>query len=287
MHSSFLSHANGRYFWFALGLITVSASAYILHDPKQPPNGGTWLGYTLGSLGLFMIVWLAYLGRRKRNFAKGWGTVRGWVSAHVYFGTALLIVATLHTGFQFDFNIHTLAFVLMCLVIFSGFFGVWAYRVYPPERNQLKKSQSINDLFLQLEEIDSQLTRLSSGSDNEVRGIVNSAIERTVIGGGYLDQLLGRDNSKLVLQGSVVDNTEQQRALDSLLEQMTRIQGLESTRLSEIVRIFGARKRILDTIREDIRMHGLIQVWLLVHIPLTFALFAAMIAHLFAVFVYW
>lgn len=287
MHTTFLSYAKGRYFWLSAGLLLICITAYQMHDPKPSPNGGTWLGYTLGTLAALMIVWLAYLGRRKRNFAKGWGTVQGWVSAHVYLGTSLIVIATLHAGFQAGWNVHTFAYVLMCLVIFSGFFGVWSYRNYPSERNALKKNQSLDEIFLQLEEIDAQMTRLGAEADNTVRGVVSSAIERTVIGGGYIDQLFGRDKSRVTIDGTVIPNTQQQKALDYLVERRTRAQGDESILLAELIRALGNRKRLLGTIREDIRMHAMIQVWLMFHIPLTFALFAALIAHIFAVFVYW
>src|SRR5688572_28529188 len=42
-------------------------------------------------------------------------------------GTALLIIATLHAGFQVGWNLHTLAYILMCVVIASGFFGLYSY----------------------------------------------------------------------------------------------------------------------------------------------------------------
>ena len=59
------------------------------------------------------------------------GSVQGWTSAHVYLGTALLIIATLHAGFQVGWNLHTLAYVLMIVVIASGFFGLYSYLNIP------------------------------------------------------------------------------------------------------------------------------------------------------------
>ncbi|MDA0271822.1 MAG: hypothetical protein O3C68_01020 [Proteobacteria bacterium] len=286
MHTSFLSHAKGRYFWLAVLLMVGSVVIYAIDDPTEPANGGTWLGYALGTIGALLIVWLAYLGRRKRNFANGWGTVKGWVSAHVYLGSALLVVATLHTGFQFDWNVHTFAFVLMCLVIFSGFFGIFAYRTYPSARNELKKSQTLDDIFLQVEELDSQLVRLIADASSDLKTVVNSAIERTVIGGGFRDQLFGRDHSSVVVGGKVVPNKGQDQALEFLVQNLSRAEGQENKSVGNIVRTFNSRKRLLGIIREDIRMHAMVQVWLLFHVPVTFALIAALIAHIFSVFVY-
>ncbi|MBO6555148.1 MAG: hypothetical protein JJ957_01510 [Pseudomonadales bacterium] len=287
MHTSFLTHAKGRYLWIAVLVAILSSLAFIFDEPTEPPNGGTPLGYTLGTIGAIMILWLAYLGRRKRNFVKGWGTTVGWVSAHVYLGCALLVIVTLHTGFQFGWNIHTLAYVLMVCVILSGIFGVVAYRTYPGARNELKKTKSLDDIFLQVEEVDAQLLRMASDAPEDIRNILNSAIERTVVGGGFLDQVRARDNSVVELNGRVESNKQQQRALDYLLGRARELQGDQLKLLHDIIRIFNTRKRLLSIIRDDIRMHAVTSVWLLFHIPITFALIASLIAHVFAVFVYW
>jgi len=287
MHTSFLSHASGRYLWVAVGFMLLCIVAYILDDSHQVPNGGTWLGYTLGTVGALLIVWLLYLGRRKRNFAAGWGTVRGWVSAHVYLGASLLVVATLHTGFQFGVNVHTLAYGLMCLVIFSGFFGIWAYRYYPEARNDLKRSQTLDDVFLQLEDVDMQLKREISAMAEDVRGVITSAIERTEVGGSLFVQLSGGDNSKVIIDGNVAKNTDQVQVIRWLVQRLTKAEGDESLRLASIVRDYGARQKILRTIRTDIRMSGIQEIWLYLHVPMSFGLLAALIAHIVSVFIYW
>ncbi|MDP4746133.1 MAG: hypothetical protein NWS22_15010 [Porticoccaceae bacterium] len=287
MHISFLNHANGRYFWVAIALVGASIVAYLLQEPHQTPNGGTWLGYTLGTMGALLILWLIYLGRRKRNFAAGWGTVRGWVSAHVYLGTSLLVVATLHTGFQFGINVHTLAYVLMCVVIVSGLYGVWAYRTYPEARNELKRSQTLDDIFLQLEDIDGQLKRDVSALAADIRGVVSSAIDRTEIGGGMYAQLAGVDSSKVMIDGNVYPNTDQVRVVAWLVQRLSLAEGSETGKLSAVVRSYGARQKLLQVIRSDIRFQALQEAWLYLHVPLSIALLAALLTHIVSVFIYW
>ena len=64
MHQSFLDHAGRRYLKVALALCAASIALYAWHDPRSPPNGGTWLGYTLGGIGAALILWMAALGIR-------------------------------------------------------------------------------------------------------------------------------------------------------------------------------------------------------------------------------
>src|SRR5690606_7369323 len=114
MHASFLTYANKRWLWVALILATGCLLAYGWHDPVgAPPNGGTALGYTLGTIGALLILWLLWFGVRKRRYRGAAGSLRGWLSAHIYLGSALLLVALLHSGFQVGWNVHTLALLLM------------------------------------------------------------------------------------------------------------------------------------------------------------------------------
>ena len=43
----------------------------------------------------------------------------------------------------------------------------------------------------------------------------------------------------------------------------------------------------LARLRKHLQIKALLQVWLYVHVPMTFALLAALSAHIFSVFFYW
>ena len=287
MHQSMLVFREFRYLRVALLLCVAVIAVYAWHDPLTGANGGSWYGYTLGTIGALLILWLAWFGIRKRRYGIGQMTLQEWLSAHVYLGVSLIIIATLHTGFQFGINIHTLAYALIVLVIVSGIFGVFTYRTYPSARNDLKKTRSLDELFLQVEELDAQLIRMVNTSAEDIRHIVTSAIARTMAGGSFFDQLLARDGSVVELGGVVQKNSSQEVALDYLLGRSRELKGEELNALNDIIRTFNSRRGLLEAIRDDIRMAAIIQVWLYVHVPATFALISALLAHVYAVFIYW
>ena len=57
-HESFLAHKGMRWLKVALGLSLIAILGYAFADVEPRPNGGTWSGYTLGTIGALMIVWL-------------------------------------------------------------------------------------------------------------------------------------------------------------------------------------------------------------------------------------
>ena len=60
MHASFLTHGNFRHLKLALGVVALAMLAYAWHEPIGRPNGGTWLGYTLGVMGAALILLLLW-----------------------------------------------------------------------------------------------------------------------------------------------------------------------------------------------------------------------------------
>jgi hypothetical protein len=289
IHRNLLLFRGARYLWWSLGLLIASGVLYATQGNVQPPNGGTWQGYVLGTLGALLILWLTLLGVRKRSYHSTLGSVQGWTSAHVYLGTALLIIATLHTGFQVGWNLHTLAYLLMCVVIASGFFGLYSYLNHPVLISKNREGGGRAELFAELFELDKQSRSLSQKCAPEVGIAVASSIERTTLGGGVYAQLFSGDDSYFVRgAGAPVRNTDQQGVIDFVAERLPRAQkGVEAANLQQLIVLLCRRQAVLRRIRRDIRLRGWLKIWLYFHIPVTFALLAALVVHIASTFVYW
>jgi len=284
----FLTYAKGRYLKLTLWLVALTLLVYIFHQPGQPANGGTWYGYTLGTISAVLILWLMYFGRRKRDYHSTLGTVKGWLSAHVYLGSGLLVFATLHTGFQFGYNVHTLAYALMCLAIFSGFYGAWSYIYLPKYRRENLKTLSIDEYFQHIEDTDRQISKLSKSLPEDLASTIHSAIERTQLGGSLTKQLTTRDYSCVVSNNKTLANKDQETVIYILVQALTKVKDENNALvLKQLIDLFGARNRFLQVIRRDIKDNALLKIWLFFHIPISFALLAALITHIVSVFIYW
>ena len=292
MHESILAFNKRRYLWLSLLISALAIAAYWINDPQEPPNGGTTLGYTLGTIAALMILWFTFLGVRKRRYSSTLGTVQGWLSAHVYLGIALVVIVLLHTGFQFGTNVHTLAFALMVLVVASGLYGVVIYIRYPERLSKNRDGANRSELYDQLGDIDRRSKRIAETLPQEFQELVTSGISRTLLGGSVWARLRGKDQSQVVLQraggSEVVANAGQEAALDWLAEQQSRSDDPEvATAIGELSALIRNKRRLLKTLTEDMRLQATIEVWLYAHVPLTAGLLMALGVHIITVFMYW
>lgn len=276
MHESILVYRRFRFLKWALLLMVVAVIAYAVDRPLGVPNGGTWLGYTLGTIGALLIVWLTWFGVRKRRYNLGPTKLEAWLSAHVYLGLALIIVATLHTGFQFGWNVHTLAYTLMMLVILSGIFGVYAYMRYPTLMTENRRGQTLNEMLAQIAEIDAECREAALGLGDEISSAVLNAAQNTRIGGGMRRQLSGHDPA--------CATTAALQTVQGLAETAEAGQA-ESTR--RLISLLLRKEELLRRARRDVQFKALMDIWLYIHVPLTIALIASLAAHIFSVFFYW
>lgn len=294
MYQSILNFKGARYLWVALALSGISIIAYQWHQPIGVPNGGTWLGYTLGTIGAVLIVWLLLLGVRKRSYKSNMGTVQGWTSAHVYLGSALLLIGTLHGGFQFGWNVHTLAYSLMVVVILSGFFGIFVYVKYPSLMTSNRSGDTLDSLLEKIKKIDDRSVRIATTPN--LSHLVQSAVDNCLIGGSWWHQLSGQGTSTLSVpfafdpdaQEKHQSNKDQALVIDVLANRLSQLSGGEEAgAVQNLLANFAAKQTLLRRIRRDIQIRAILKIWLYFHVPMSFGLLAALITHIIVVFVYW
>ncbi len=277
-HESFLAHR--AYLWAKLAGLVVAfvVVTYLLVDVQPRHNGGSWYGYTLGTVGAALIVWLALLGIRKRRPTPGSWSLKGWTSAHVYLGLSLVVIGTMHTGFQLGWNVHTLAWVLMMLVILSGLYGIAVYAILPQALSENRREMTREEMIESLAAIDRQLEAAAQPLARDDADRVIAALDQDVFDAGLIARFRGpgsRDATRRALEhistGRAYDDGSDG---DDLVQQKVRA-------------LLGKRAAQIDQIRRQMQTKAMLEVWLFVHVPLTIALLAALIAHIVSVFYYW
>ncbi|MBX9815152.1 MAG: hypothetical protein K2X76_10665 [Sphingomonas sp.] len=275
-HQGFLAHHDFRWLRVALVLSALAITGYLLADVQPRPNGGSWYGYTLGTIGALQILWLTLIGYRKRAMTPGRWSLKGWTSAHVYLGLSLIVIATLHTGFQLGWNVHSLAYGLLMLVIASGLFGMIAYATIPAAMSSNRDGLTEAQLIDGLRAIDRQLHEAAQPLSEASALAVRRALAQDPFGGGLWARLSGRyprcatDAAHAFIRRWTGDRPD-----------------LGDDPLERVDRLLERRQALLARMRRHLRYRALLEIWLYAHVPLSFMLIAALAAHILSVFYFW
>lgn len=260
-----------KYLKWSIALIVICVTLYMADTPPDRPHGGTPLGYTLGTIGALLIIWLMLFGMRKRAYHSNLGSVRGWLSAHVYLGLSLGVVATLHTGFQFGWNIHTLSYALTILVIVSGLWGVVLYLRHPALMSNLLNGKTLQEHGKVLRDLDMQCIKLAKSHPAEIQALVTASAQTAMFSSSWR-RFTGK---------------EPDCATSIAVKILEQKNNETEANLREIYTLQFRRLRQLAMIRQYVKIKSWTQIWLFFHVPLSFALLAALIAHIVSVFFYW
>ena len=258
-----------KYLKWTLLLVAICVGLYLYDEPEVRAGGGTWLGYTLGTIGAVLIIWLMFLGIRKRAYKSNLGTVKGWLSAHIYLGLSLIVITTLHAAFHFAWNIHTLTYILTIIVVLSGTWGVALYLRNPSLMGNLLQGRTLEQLGELLIQYDNQSKQLIEKLPPEVVKMVEASAKAKIYRfpwQRYFGKHGGCKTTKLVNYLSKHSNNQS-------LQELYKLQLRKQVQLAQI--------------REFLRVRGWTDIWLMLHVPLSFALLAVLIAHTVSVFFYW
>ena len=277
MHDGFLKHAGYRWLKISSAIMLVCIVSYIFVDVSPRHNGGSWYGYTLGTIGALLILWLTMLGVRKRAMTPGQWSLKAWTSAHIYLGLSLIVIGTLHTGFQLGWNIHTAAYVFMMIVIISGIVGIYFYANIPRALSDNRDEMTETEMLENLRSLDRQLHEAAQPLSAEHAGLVLQSLEQDPFGGGFFQRISGR----------YPDCATRQAQADLRRERAYQPKMGGDDPLDKVDALLEKKEATLARVRRHLRLKAMLQVWLFVHVPMTFALIASLTAHIISVFFYW
>lgn len=280
MHDGFLRHRNFRWMKIATVLSIVCLVSYFLVDVQPRHNGGSWYGYTLGTIGALLIIWLTCLGMRKRAITPGGWSLKAWTSAHVYLGLSLIVIGTLHTGLQLGWNVHTLAWALMMIVIISGIVGIYFYATLPDNlsNNRADSDGAVTERMMieQLRSLDRQLHDAAQPLEPAQAALVQASLEQDPFDGNFFQRI-----------GNSYRGCETRAAIAELRRLRAYQPRMGDDPLDKVDGLLQRKESTLARLRRHLQIKSMLQVWLFVHVPMTFALLAALSAHIFSVFFYW
>ena len=289
-----LTYNNLKYLKWSLILILLCVGFYLFDSPPIRQGGGTWLGYTLGTIGAVLIVWLMIFGLRKRAYKSNMGTVRGWLSAHVYLGLSLIVVATLHAAFHFGWNIHTVAYILTLTVVFSGVWGVIIYLRNPSLMSNLLNGRTLAQCGEILVEIDAESKKIAESLSPAIQKLINNSASAKIFEYRW-QRYFGKhrrcktNKAVMLLTSHYSQEKVQEIFSDTVVINAADLHAqITAPKLQGELYTLQIRRQIqLKQIRDFLRLKGWTEIWLMFHVPLSFALLAALTAHIISVFFYW
>lgn len=276
MATSFLTYRAGRWLWIS----TVLAGAFILHYVNYQSHavayGGSLEGLMYGVLGMALIAVLMYLGIRKRSYTSGAGMLQGWVSAHVYLGMLTLLVIPLHAGFRFGWDVHTLAFALLAIVVLSGMIGVFLYRTIPERLTRYEASQQADKIDPEMARMLSDMRALVRDKSDALVQLYRAEVQRA--------QQSAQKGWSLLFKGQRNDLLATRSA--ELAKKVSTIPPADQATYQILSQLLLKKAQLEVSLLHQMRLRNALQAWLYIHIPVSIAMVCAVALHLILVFLY-
>lgn len=256
--------------WLSLLSVVILSFIYIFDSPPSGKSGRSLYGYSVGILCAAAVLYLMWYGIRKRSYHSANTTLKGWLSAHVWLGLSLILAGLLHSGFRLGWNIHSLTYILMVIVIVSGIWGAINYKFLAPQIGLHRGSGSLKTLIEQFHVLGMNIQTLSEGKSDNFFRLRNK-----------VDTELPRSISKLLFTSlaPAMDEKQMTQLLMSMPDQ-ERSFGLTLVQIAE-------KKRTLALqIQKEIRIAAKLKFWLIIHLPVSIILLVALIVHVVCVLIY-
>lgn len=290
-----IDHTHRRWFLASAAILAIAVAAYIPYSLRSPqgPRGGTVPGLIYGTVGFAFMLFAGLLGLRKKFPIWRIGRAQTWMRAHLWLGFLAFPLILLHGGLHFGGLLTRVLMWLFILVFASGLLGAALQHLVPRVHTTQLPMETI------YEQIDRVRTQLGEEAQRVVEeccaaleGNVSSATERQRATAASA----GASWDVTVASGMQVDeqaSAKLRRALSAEINPYLEKAGHRGLRLDDALvaaALFRQLRVLLPaTLHSNIddleniceekrqldkqgRLHKILHGWLLVHVPLSYAL---------------
>ncbi len=272
--------------WLAASLIILSAATavYVVYAAHSPagPSGGSPVGLAFGIVGSAFMLFAGLLAGRKKLPVWRLGRAQTWMRGHLWLGLLSLPLILFHGGFRFGGPLTSVLMVLLIIVVASGLFGA-ALQHYMP--NVMTAEVSKETIF---EQIDHVRAGLIAETDEMIAATVGSGRAPGTKQSARSAAAIGQ-TAALAPEAALPISTFYANEMRPFLqEEGPQNQPLADANTART--IFAELRSLLppeahDTVkrfeeicdeerqlRRQARLHHWLHGWLMLHIPLSFAL---------------
>ncbi len=272
-----LTYGNKRYLWGAvIGAVALLLS-YAYYARTTIPSGGTVWGLVYGWIGLIAILVLMFLGIRKRWYFSRLGTLQGWTSAHVYLGLLILLIVPMHTGFQFGWNVHALAYVLLVVAMLSGVVGLFIYLTVPAILTTHESGMLPDMLEAEINQILKEMKQLAAAKPGIFQSLYQEEARRC-------REL--KSQGWRILFTPIDPNAILAQRTHDLHNLLAEIPATDQEGFSKFAGLVLRKTELEAYLAGQMRLKNALQAWLYVHVPVSIAMVAAVGVHLLVVLYY-
>lgn len=275
-------------------ILAVSLAAYLPYALRPvPPGGGSVLGLTYGAVGFGFVIFVTLLSLRKKFPIWRIGRTQTWMRGHLWLGALSFPLILLHAGFLFGHGLTSWLMWLFLAVWTSGLFGAWMQHALPRRILRDVPMETIYDQIGQvrrqlLDETDTIVADATGRLD--VTTVVSATAGATALATVMRPVTAGADETgalrefyikemrpflELPARGHALADRASAAARFAKLRPLVPA-SLESA-MQDLQNVCEEARQLLQQERMQALLHG----WLIVHVPLSFAMMALAVVHVF------
>ena len=269
---------NTRWRHWSLWILVFLIGSYVWYATRQYTHGGTPIGLLYGTVGLLLILILAYFGVRKRSYRSKFGTLETWLHSHIYLGLLVLLIILFHSGFRFNDKIAVTALILLTVVVLSGLVGAILYAMVPPMLADVKSDLSAGEISDQINQLAQKMARLASEKSAAFQKIYADHVqaERPGIMAGW----------SIMFRRHLRQRSEKNSS-GSFQVYQDQVGPDEQSDLTQLLVLAQQMRELNDRLIDKQRYINIMASWLYLHVPLTVVMMVFVTVHVIAFFYYW